>query len=228
MQSIPILIILLAGFKHAFEADHLLAVSNIVSQRKSMALAMKDGIFWGLGHSSTILLIGILLIIFKIAVSGEEQTFHYFEACVGLMLILVSVYRLRKFFKSKEITVHHHHHEHHGENATTHIHLPLDATQKNLHKASYGIGLVHGLAGSGELVAAAMLNFKTPLSIVLYLLLFTMSCVGGMLVAAGLFSIPFSKKVMASSLLQTVLIFLSSGLCLAYGVYAIYNNLFVK
>ncbi|HEY0297614.1 MAG TPA: hypothetical protein VGB84_00200 [Arachidicoccus sp.] len=226
MNSIPILIIILAGFKHAFEADHLLAVSNIVSQRKSTLLAVKDGLFWGLGHSTTIMLIGIALIIFKVAVSGEEHTFHYFEACVGLMLILVAVYRIRKFFKTKEITLHHHHREHHGENITPHIHLPLDATQKNLHKASYGIGLVHGLAGSGELVAAAMLNYKTPLSIVLFLLLFTTSCIAGMFVAAGLFSVPFSKRIMSSSMLQTTLIFLSSGLCMAYGFYSIYENLF--
>jgi hypothetical protein len=227
MQNISILLILLAGFKHAFEADHLLAVSNIVSQRKSTLLAMKDGIFWGLGHSSTIMLAGVLLIIFRVAISGEEHVFHYFEACVGLMLILVAIYRLWKFFKAKEITVHHHHHEHHGENVTPHLHLPLDATQKNLHKASYGIGLVHGLAGSGELVAAAMLNYKTPTSIVVFLLLFTTSCIVGMLVASGLFSVPFSKKIMVSSVLQTVLIFLSSGLCLVYGFYAIYKNLFV-
>src|SRR6218665_163532 len=226
MESIPILIILFAGFKHAFEADHLLAVSSIVSQRKSTLLAVKDGLFWGLGHSTTILLVGIALIMLKMAVTGEERTFHYFEAGVGLMLILVAVYRLYQFFRTKEITVHQHHQEHEGENSTPHIHLPATASHKSLHKASYGIGLVHGLAGSGELVAAALITYKAPFAIVIFLLLFTLSCMAGMFVAAGLFSIPFSKKIMASGMLRLILIFLSSGLCLAYGCYSIYENLF--
>ena len=54
MFAFPLLITIYAGFTHAFEADHLLAVSNIVSQRNSIWSSMKDGIFWGLGHASTI------------------------------------------------------------------------------------------------------------------------------------------------------------------------------
>ncbi len=53
------------GFGHAFEADHLVAVGNIVTKRDRLKLALKDGIFWGLGHSSTIFLIGIVMIIGK-------------------------------------------------------------------------------------------------------------------------------------------------------------------
>ncbi|ANI88212.1 hypothetical protein A9P82_02135 [Arachidicoccus ginsenosidimutans] len=226
MNIIPILIILFAGFKHAFEPDHLLAVSNIVSQRKSTLLAVKDGIFWGLGHSTTIMLVGIVLIILKVAITGEEHTFHYFDVCVGVILILVATYRLVKFFREKKIVIHVHEHTHNGE-AHNHLHVHIDKEQKHqhVHAAAYGIGLVHGLAGSGELVAAAMLSYKTPVSIILYLLLFTMSCMMGMFVAAGLFSVPFSKKVMASNLLQVILIFVSSGLCMVYGFYWIYENL---
>jgi high-affinity nickel permease len=53
--SIPLLFAAVVGFQHAFEADHLVAVSSIVSKRRSTLLAVKDGIFGGLGHTSTIL-----------------------------------------------------------------------------------------------------------------------------------------------------------------------------
>jgi high-affinity nickel permease len=58
MFTFPLLLTIYAGFIHAFEADHLLAVSNIVSQRNNVKLSLKDGIFWGLGHTSTIFLVG--------------------------------------------------------------------------------------------------------------------------------------------------------------------------
>ena len=58
--SVPLLFAAMIGFTHAFEADHLVAVSNIVTKRDKLLLAVKDGIYWGLGHTSTIFLIGLL------------------------------------------------------------------------------------------------------------------------------------------------------------------------
>src|SRR5258708_38821005 len=94
MFTFPLLLTIYAGFTHAFEADHVLAVSNIVSQRNSMRSSMKDGIFWGLGHASTIFFIGVLMIVFKAGIS--DQYFRYFESLVGVMLIALAVYRLVK------------------------------------------------------------------------------------------------------------------------------------
>src|SRR5579864_8964870 len=109
MFTFPLLLTIYAGFTHAFEADHLLAVSNIVSQRNSIWSSMKDGIFWGLGHASTICFIGIPMILFKVSISAHY--FHYFEAIVGVMLIILAIYRLAKFFRNKKLVIHAHSHE---------------------------------------------------------------------------------------------------------------------
>ena len=90
MFTFPLLLTIYAGFVHAFEADHLLAVSNIVSQRNNMRSSMRDGVFWGLGHASTIFFIGILMIVFKAGIS--DNYFRYFESLVGVMLIVLAVY----------------------------------------------------------------------------------------------------------------------------------------
>lgn len=222
MESLSVLVVLYAGLTHALEADHVLAVSNIVSQRRSVAAAAKDGICWGLGHTSTILVIGLLMLVFKAAI--PEQTFSYFEAVVGLMLIIVAVYRLYKFFINKE-AIHHHTHVHAGVNEQRHVHVPIDAVEKNLHKTSYGIGLVHGLAGSGALVALAISQFSSPGIGMIYLLLYGLGSVAGMLLVSGLFSVPFSKKVINQPALRTALVLVSSGLCLVYGCYVIYYNI---
>jgi high-affinity nickel permease len=79
--TFPLFFAAVVGFSHAFEADHLVAVSNIVTKRDKIKLAIKDGIYWGLGHTSTIFLIGLLMIVGKVTVFNGY--FGYFEAVVG-------------------------------------------------------------------------------------------------------------------------------------------------
>ena len=88
---------LLLGFEHAFEIDHLLAVSSIVAKRTSLWLAIKDGVFWGLGHTSTILLVGVVILVFQIII--PEHYFKYFEAIVGVMLVILGVMRLYNVYQ---------------------------------------------------------------------------------------------------------------------------------
>ena len=204
------------GLLHAFEADHILAVTNIVSQRNKVLPALKDGVFWGLGHTSTIFLIGIVMILFKVNI--PDDSFSYFEAAVGLMLMLVASCRLYIFFReAKHGTMHAHRHEHAGENRHPHIHVHLSG--KNLHKASYGIGFVHGLAGSGALVVLVMTQIQEIASSLLYLVLFGVGSIAGMTLVAGIFSVPFSQKLIHSKRLRTVLVLF------AYGGYVIYDSL---
>jgi ABC-type nickel/cobalt efflux system permease component RcnA len=229
MENLPLFFLLMyalyEGLVHAFEADHILAVTNIVSQRSKVFPALKDGVFWGLGHTSTIFVVGIVMILFRVNI--PEGSFSYFEAAVGLMLILVASYRLLLFFREeRRFVVHTHPHEHVGENEHPHLHVHYGG--KNLHKASYGIGLVHGLAGSGTLVVLVMTQIKTISSSLLYLVLFGFGSIAGMTLVAGIFSIPFSKKLINSKRLRATLVIISSALCFAYGCYVIYNNLGVR
>ena len=227
MEQLPLVILLLyalyEGLVHAFEADHILAVTNIVSQRSNLLPAIKDGIFWGLGHTSTIFFVGIITIVFKVNI--PSGAFSYFEAAVGLMLILVASYRFFIFLRDEQTTVsfHKHKHEHAGENKYLHTHIHLNG--KNLHKASYGIGIVHGLAGSGALVVLIMTQIESVANSILYLAIFGLGSIVGMTCVAGIFSVPFSKKLIGSKFIRTILVLVSSGLCFAYGCYVIYHNL---
>jgi len=227
MIQLPLVILLLyalyEGLLHAFEADHILAVTNIVSQRNNLFSAVKDGIFWGLGHTSTIFLVGVIMIVFKVHI--PDGAFSYFEAAVGLMLIIVASYRLFLFLRDEQtaLSFHKHKHEHAGENKHLHTHIHLKG--KNLHKASYGIGIVHGLAGSGTLVVLIMTQIESVANSILYLVIFGLGSIVGMTCVAGIFSVPFSKKMIGSMILRTILVVVSSGLCFVYGCYVIYENL---
>ena len=202
--SLPLLFAAFVGFGHAFEPDHLVAVGNIVTKRDKLALAIKDGIYWGLGHTSTILMIGAIMIVGK--ATFLNGCFGYFEAIVGMMLIILGIFRLYQYFNNK--------------NQPQQI---VDASGN--HHLAYGVGLVHGLAGSGAMALLVMTEIQSTFNSMIYLVIFGIGSVIGMLVAAGVFNLPFSKRITSNQSLQLGLIILSSLLCIVYGAYVVIENL---
>ncbi|GAB4402872.1 MAG: hydantoin utilization protein A [Microscillaceae bacterium] len=194
------------GFTHAFEGDHLVAISALVTKRAKTTLALKDGIFWGLGHTSTILLIGLMIIVGKVAF--PEGSFGYLEAMVGLMLVGLGLHRFYKLWQFEQ------------SQAELHV---ID--HRHQHHLAYGVGLVHGLAGSGAMVLLVMTEIKEPASSILYLLIFGLGSVVGMLVASGIFSLPFSKALSLNMRIKAFLTLLSALACLGFGAWVLYENL---
>ncbi|MBO0358079.1 urease accessory protein [Hymenobacter sp. BT186] len=194
---LPIVFASVAGAGHAFEPDHLLAVSSMVSRRDSTVLAMKDGLYWGLGHTTMIALVGSVILL-------SRATFlqsGYFEAAVGLMLIIMGLSRLA----GKEP-----------------LGFKLKTTSE--HRVAYTVGLIHGLAGSGALVLLVMTEISSPLLGILYLLVFGVGSILGMFGVAGLLSIPYTPRMRLSRRIRLVTGVVSSVACIVYGGYMIYVN----
>ena len=202
--TLPLLLAASVGFSHAFEADHLVAMGNIVVKRDKLLHAVKDGIFWGLGHTSTIFVIGLIMVAGKLAIS--EQWFGYFEAFVGLTLVVLGTARLLQLWPGRSVS----------KEQSTNNHQP---------HLAYGVGLVHGLAGSGAVVLLAMTEIRETTFSLLYLLIFGLGSIAGMLLAAGIFSLPFSQRFTTHKTLQGALTVLSSTLCLGYGLYILFHHL---
>src|SRR4029077_7715182 len=113
------------GMRHATDSDHVIAVTTIVSRQRSIGSAAWTGIFWGIGHSLTLLVIGGAIILFGLIV--PERLGMSLEFCVALMLILLGTLNLRAAFRAVEKTgldhegVHHHIHRH-GDYVHSHLH----------------------------------------------------------------------------------------------------------
>ncbi|RME93620.1 MAG: urease accessory protein [Bacteroidetes bacterium] len=200
MESLSLLLALTVGFSHAFEADHLAAVSSMSMRHTNLTAAMKDGVYWGLGHLSTILLIGLVMMAGHWLISNT--IFAYFEAIVGLMLIGLGVYRL----------------------------LPARLAESQhsddkQHKIAYGVGAVHGLAGSGVLMALVMQQWDSLWLSFGYLLLFGLGSIIGMFLAAGVFSLPFSKRWVSWPGVQQGLVWISALCCIVLGSMIVYENI---
>jgi sulfite exporter TauE/SafE len=138
---------LVLGAIHSFAPDHLAAVSVFVSRRPSWRNALGLGARWGLGHSLTVVLVGGAL-----ALSGlrlPERFESTAERAVGVVLVVLGIFAI-----SRAMKVHGHWHEHEG---THHWHLHSHRGSEahvHDHGALMGIGMLHGLAGTGALVVA--------------------------------------------------------------------------
>lgn len=232
---IGFLITLYAGLEHAFEADHLLAVNSLVTNRNKTKEAIKDGVFWGIGHTTTLFIVGIVMIGFKVGFS--ENIFHYLEASVGLMLIFLGIYRMKKLvkFDTHSHTYWHSHdglksHSHtyshkHWYVVSSHTH-DTAVSNTNNYKTALTVGMVHGLAGSGALVVLVLSQMKSAFEGLLYILIFGVGSIIGMFLASGLLSVPYTKNALKSPKLQLTLTVFSSILCVLYGLKVVYEQLF--
>src|SRR5215510_3213231 len=97
------------GLKHATEADHLAAVSTIVSERRSLWQSSAIGLLWGIGHTSSLLAAGVVVL--GLGVVIPESIANAFELLVALMIVFLGMRLLR---------MHVHRHTHSRQ---THAHL---------------------------------------------------------------------------------------------------------
>jgi sulfite exporter TauE/SafE len=200
--SLLLLFSFLAGLKHATEPDHIAAVSTIVSDRKSIWSSSLVGGMWGIGHTLALLIAGIAVVAFHFEISGRLASI--LELGVGVMLLFLGAQTLWKVFKGG--SVHAHVHVHGGLlHAHPHVH---DAEQVHVHSAPaqthhglklnpkpFFVGLVHGLAGSGALMLLILATISSPTVAILYILIFGVGSIGGMMLMSMLIGLPFHFSV---------------------------------
>lgn len=186
------------GLKHAVEADHLAAVSTIVTQRRSVWSASLVGGLWGVGHTISLLAAGLVVIIFHFEIS--EKTEQTLEFVVALMLMVLGMDALRRVVLGGQIHMHAHRHgdlvhfhPHSHEAETAH-----NANDQNGH--SHGasnmgfrpvvVGMIHGLAGSGALMLLVLTTISSPLIGIIYVIVFGIGSIGGMMLMSLLLGLP--------------------------------------
>ena len=138
---------LVLGALHSFAPDHLAAVSVFASHRPSWRRALGLGARWGTGHSLTVLLVGGALVLSGLHLPARLAP--VVERVVGVTLVGLGAFALLRARR-----IHGHWHDHDGRR---HWHLHShrhSAAHDHGHGALLGIGMLHGLGGTGTLVIA--------------------------------------------------------------------------
>jgi ABC-type nickel/cobalt efflux system permease component RcnA len=185
------------GMRHAFEADHLAAVSAIVSRGRSVREVAPQGAIWGFGHTLALgVLAGAVLLTPWSLPAGFEPAL---ETLVGVVLLLLGSSLLLRLWRDR---VHIHTHRHDG---VVHLHAhshrgdpePHDAApHEHEHRLSSGrtllIGLTHGAAGSAALTVYVAATLESRWTGLLYVVCFGFGSILGMTLLSTVVAIPLA------------------------------------
>jgi len=217
----------LIGLSHAFEPDHVVAVAtqnSKLAQKSSLRHFRQIGLsalrssilgaLWGAGHTSSLVLVSLLIFVFSMSI--PDTMFGNFEFGVGMMLVILGLFTyLRRGLKQKHIHTHTHDNLVH-----THPHTH-DKEHTHGHK-SYLIGCIHGLAGSGSLVVLALSTLHNLENILSFILVFGVGSIIGMMLVSSAIGLPFSFTVY-SNRINKILRYSVGSLSIIIGIDIMYN-----
>ena len=243
LEVLPFLALALAlGFKHSYDADHVVAVSNLLTRTRSLRRATTLGVWWAAGHMATASVITVA--IYLIGRDLIVPLFDNFDVAVAVMLIAIGVVALLWEFGLGEpvraalrraFGLHEHPHGHRlfafvrrlrgihapleGPEDATHRHPHLHLRKLEDHETMLGIGIVHGLASNDELIYLLVGAFGvgTLSEVVAGVGVFSLGVVAGMIVFAVGLSYPMARW--GDVKVRRVVNVVAASLSLAYGAY---------
>ncbi|MBL8150805.1 MAG: sulfite exporter TauE/SafE family protein [Blastocatellia bacterium] len=182
------------GLKHATEADHVVAVSTIVSQEKNLKWAAFVGAFWGAGHTASLFVVGLIVISLRINI--PENISSWMEFGIAIMIIALGTNALMRIWRSANSdhqhlpgTNHTHDHDHqHSHSQASNV------STRGFKLKPIIIGTLHGLAGSAALTLLVLTDIKSPILGIAYLLIFGLGSIIGMLLMSGAIGLPFAMS----------------------------------
>jgi ABC-type nickel/cobalt efflux system permease component RcnA len=195
--GVILLISLLLGLRHASDPDHLAAVTTLIAseeERNQVRKAGLMGFLWGLGHGTTLVILGLPLVLFGSYLPEPVQ--QAAETLIGVIIVLLAV---RLLLRWRRGLYHVHDHDHDGGSAHRHLHSHReDRTHQHAHAvplrtplSAYGIGLVHGIGGSGGLTLLLLSTISDRTEAAAALLLFA----AGTAVSMALLSTAFGLAI---------------------------------
>jgi hypothetical protein len=241
------------GMRHATDADHVVAIATIVSRERSVAGSALIGAAWGVGHTITVMAVGVAIIVFGIVIPPRLGL--SMEFAVGIMLVLLGVFTLTGMGRAIGVVhthaglpgghgfdLHDHLHTHgdyvhwhshgHGPDAHGHAeeHTPLARLDRRLGRIAFyqwlrpfAVGLVHGLAGSAAVALMVLSIIREPVAALGYLLLFGLGTVVGMMLITLILSAPFAFTAINLPKFNWRLRVASGLLSFVFGVVLIYG-----
>jgi high-affinity nickel-transport protein len=162
--ALGIVIGILVGLRHAFEPDHLTAVSTLVSETRDVRHGALLGVLWGLGHTISLVVVGMILAFVGATLPPRAGT--VFELGVAVMLVLLGARAIAVALRG----------------GRDHAHA---RTVVGRRWRPFAVGLIHGLAGSGALTALVFAQLPGAIARIVYIGLFGAGSIAGMAIASG-------------------------------------------
>ena len=238
------------GMRHATDPDHVIAVTTIVSNQRSSMRAALIGVFWGVGHTLTIFVVGAGIILFSIVIPVRLGL--SMELCVAVMLIVLGLANVTAFLRSvpggsvqnrnEGKLTHSHSHAHgnfihshsHSHAAEVHFHTsdqtPVAWLDRLFGKVGvyqyvrpFVVGVVHGLAGSAAVALLVLTTIRNVRWAIAYLLVLGIGTIAGMMLITMSIASAFAFVGRHRQSFSHRLALASGLLSLAFGLFVAYQ-----
>ncbi|MCU1281162.1 MAG: putative nickel transporter [bacterium] len=161
----------LLGVRHAFEADHLAAVTSLSTRVARRRDVLRIAAAWGVGHTLTLTVAGTLIVAAGVAWTPDGRWARAGELVAGAVLIWLGADVLRRALRSRRA-------------AADAVLAPALASRALV------VGGLHGMEGSGAVVLVALPALRSTAQAFSYLALFGVGSILGMLASSLLVALP--------------------------------------
>jgi ABC-type nickel/cobalt efflux system permease component RcnA len=183
-MDLSIIFILLTGFGlglgHSLDPDHVVAVSTLVCNNKSLRKSITSAAVWGIGHSAVLLVIGLLVLTLSVVI--PQSVLKLFDCSAGVLLIVLGLLVVRPLISERisphQITAHEHTHSHLHSHTHEHDH-EHEQSHTHLHKSAI-TGVVQGLGGSAALMLVTLSTVNSLMIGTAFIFVFGVGVILGM------------------------------------------------
>ena len=241
------------GMRHATDADHVVAIATIVSRERSVAGSALIGAGWGVGHTITVMAVGVAIIVFEVVIPPRLGL--SMEFAVGIMLVLLGVLTLTRMGRAvgaahthasvpggHALDLHDHLHAHgdyvhwhpHGHGPGAHGHAEEHTPLARLDRSGLGrIAFYQWLRPFAVglvhgLAGSAAVAIREPVAALGYLLLFRLGTIVGMMLITLILSAPFAFTAIDLPKFNWRLRVVSGLVSFVFGVVLIYGIGFAR
>jgi ABC-type nickel/cobalt efflux system permease component RcnA len=195
------------GLRHASDPDHLVAVTSLVATEDGdTRKATRLGAWWGVGHAAVLLAIGLPLIFLKSELPGWLEDGA--EKAVGLVILALAARVILKWVRG-DYRASAHAHADGGHGKRRHLRRGEDAGHDHVSVRSpgqaLGIGMLHGLAGTGAVVLLLLAALPSQLEAALALAVFAPMSIASMALCTTAFAWVLTRPLI-EPVYRTVLI----------------------
>jgi high-affinity nickel-transport protein len=219
---------LILGMRHSTDADHVVAISTIVSKQRSIRGAALIGSVWGLGHTITIFIVGALIILFSVQIPVRVGL--SMELSVAVMLVILGLLNLSGLMQKITSRFTPSYTTSKVDNADVFTTSAAKSIRKTVRSLGLYqcirplvIGLVHGLAGSAAVALLVLSTIHDPRWATLYLLIFGAGTMVGMMCMTTAMAVPLRYAGNRFGQLSRYLGAMSGIVSVCFGSFLIYQ-----
>ena len=220
-QSLLLLLTgLVLGMRHAFDRDHVAAVTHFISLEPDPVKSAWFGFRWAVGHALTVAVLGSLILLLHLKFDPAFE--RYAELAVGVTLVALGVWRLVLLWQERR---HVHRHQHRAlEHSHPHSH---EVGREHVHRfAPTLVGVVHGASGTAEVFVLIPIALMTTTWLAYtYIALFSLGCAATMSGYGYVVGRFYRRANATGQRVYRILVILTSGSGLVLGAIWILKNL---